>query len=584
MTVDHSTNSTPTGPPSFGGLDHSLQTWRARLTGGLSPVAYTLAGYDWLAHLAAAPGRQSQLATDAMRDLAQLSARALAGGRGDQDNDAQPLAASNRFASPAWQRYPFNLLADAFLLSEQWWQRATTGVPGVSRHHEQMVAFIARQLLELASPSNFLWTNPEVLETTIEQRGENLARGAQLLAEDWQRLMTGAPPVGAEAFTPGDTVAVTPGKVVYRNRLIELIQYEPATKTVYSEPILIVPAWIMKYYILDLSPHNSLVKYLVDQGHTVFTISWHNPGPEDRDLSMEDYRELGVMAALDAVEAIAPGTRVHSVGYCIGGTLLAIVAAAMARDQDERLGSVTLFAAQTDFTEPGELGVFIDEGQITELDGVMREQGCLDTAQMAGAFQMLRPYDLLWSRVVREYLLGKRQLPNDLMAWNADGTRLPYTMHSEYLRGLFVGNDLFEGRFLAGGQPVSLGDIRAPMFVVATLRDHVAPWRSVYKLNLVTETELTFLLTAGGHNAGIVSEPGHRNRSFQAATLAAGAPYVDPDRWIKDTSVQEGSWWPAWESWLAEHSGARRAAPPLGAPATGYPVLEDAPGTYVLER
>jgi polyhydroxyalkanoate synthase len=340
----------------------------------------------------------------------------------------------------------------------------------------------------------------------------------------------------------------------------------------------------MKYYILDLSPHNSLVKYLVDHGHTVFVVSWRNPTADDRDLGMEDYRQLGLLAALDAISAIVPGRRVHAVGYCLGGTMFAITAAAMVRDGDERLRSLTLFATETDFTEPGELGLFIDESQVAYLQNLMWDQGYLDSGQMAGAFQMLRPYELIWSRVVREYLLGERQLPNDLMAWNADGTRLPYRMHSEYLHGLFLRNDLFEGRYLAGGRPVTLGDIRVPVFMVATVRDHVAPWRSVYKLNLVAETELTFLLTSGGHNAGIVSEPGHRHRSYQVATRPAGAPYTPPDVWVATAPMQKGSWWPAWQGWLADRSGGRGAPPPMGAPSRGYPALADAPGSYVHER
>jgi polyhydroxyalkanoate synthase subunit PhaC len=562
-------------------FDRALAAWRSRLTSGMSPMAASLAAFDWFGRLAGMPGRQAYLAAQAWRNSIRLAAYAL---RLDRDAPCEPSPEDRRFADPEWERWPFNVISQAFLLNEQWWQEATTGVPGVSPHHEQIASFGARQLLDMFSPSNFFWTNPRVLRKTLDQRGKNLGRGGRLLFDDWRRLLSGTPAAGTEAFTPGESVAVTPGRVVYRNRLIELIQYEPTTDTVHAEPVLIISAWIMKYYILDLSPDNSLVKYLVDRGHTVFIISWRNPTSGDRDLGMEDYLQLGAMEALDAVTTIVPERRVHAVGYCIGGTLLSIAAAAMARDGDERLQSVTLFAAETDFTEPGELGLFVDEGQVADLENVTWDQGYLDAKRMAGTFQMLRPYEQLWSRVVGEYLLGERELPNDLMAWNADGTRLPYRMHSEYLHSLFLQNDLFEGRYLAGGRPVSLPDIRVPMFIVATTRDHVAPWRSVYKLNLVAKAELTFALTAGGHNAGIVSEPGHPRRNFQLATRPAGAAYVDPDRWLEQTSHQEGSWWPAWEAWLAERSSGRHAPPAPGAPASGYPPLADAPGTYILQR
>jgi poly[(R)-3-hydroxyalkanoate] polymerase subunit PhaC len=571
------------GEEAFASLDRTLQAWRSRLAGGLSPIALSVALFDWAAHLAELPGRQADLAADAWSDTLRLAETALTG-ESDGSAVCEPRPGDPRFAAPDWRTPPFDLISQAFLLTERWWEQATTGVPGVSPHHERIVSFGARQLLDTVAPTNFPWANPEVMKATVEQRGANFARGARLLAEDCERLLTGAPPVGTESFVPGESVAVTPGKVVFRNRLIELLQYEPTTDTVDAEPVLIVPAWIMKYYILDLSPHNSLVRYLVDRGHTVFMISWRNPTSEDRDLGMEDYRELGPMAALDAISAIVPERQVHAVGYCLGGTLLAIVAAAMARDADERLRTVTLFAAQTDFTEPGELGFFIDDGQVAQLENMMWEQGYLDSTQMAGAFEMLRPYDLIYSGAVGEYLLGERKLPNDLMAWNADGTRLPYRMHSEYLRTTFLRNDLFEGRYMAGGRPVTLSDIRAPVFIVATQRDHVAPWRSVYKLNLVTESELTFLLASGGHNAGIVSEPGHPHRSFRSDTRAAGARYRDPDRWLAETPAQDGSWWPTWEKWLTIHSTGSVSPPPMGSRDRGYRPLARAPGSYVLQR
>jgi polyhydroxyalkanoate synthase len=320
----------------------------------------------------------------------------------------------------------------------------------------------------------------------------------------------------------------------------------------------------MKYYILDLSPENSLVKYLTQQGYTVFMISWKNPDPGDRDLAMDDYRTLGPMAALDAVGAVVPGQKIHAVGYCLGGTLMSIVAAAMARDDDDRLKSLTMLAAQTDFTEAGELMLFINEGQLAFLDDIMWEQGFLDTRQMAGAFQILRSNDLVWSYMVRSYLLGEREPMIDLMAWNADATRMPYRMHSEYLRHLFLDNDLAEGRFEAAGKPVALTDIRAPIFAVGTERDHVAPWRSTYKIQLLTDTEVTYLLTTGGHNAGIVSEPGRDGRSFQLTTKNTDDHFVDP------------------ETWLNERSGEPLAPPAMGT-AAGYPPLTDAPGTYVLQ-
>ncbi len=585
----HSHAGTDMPPPSHGPhpLDVKASAALAGLTASMSPQSAVLAWTDWATHLAASPGKQSELLTLGLEQAASLAGylrECLLEGPGKAHGCIEPPAQDRRFSDLEWRRWPFNLWHQAFLLNQRWWEAATRDVPGVERHHENVVGFAARQWLDLFSPGNQLATNPVALKRTVEESGANLARGQAILADNLQRTLAGSPPAGTEDFVVGRDVAATPGRVVLRNRLIELIQYAPTTAKVHPEPVLIVPAWIMKYYILDLSPSNSLVKYLVDQGHTVFCLSWKNPGAEDRDLGMDEYLDLGFHAALDAVNAIVPNRKVHATGYCLGGTLLAVAAAAMARDGDDRLASMTLFCAQTDFSEPGELGLFVDESQVTLLEAQMQVKGYLGAEQMAGAFQMLRSYDLMWSRRVSEYLLGERRPMNDLMAWNADATRMPAKMHAQYLRRLFLDDDLSEGRYPVDGRPVSLGDIALPVFSVGTITDHVAPWRSVYKLHYLSPAEITFVLTSGGHNAGIVSEPGRPRRSFRIATRPAGGNYVPPDPWIEATAPQAGSWWPAWAAWLRERSAAPVAPPSIGAPRKGCKPLDDAPGRYVLER
>nr|WP_173387079.1 alpha/beta fold hydrolase [Pseudogulbenkiania sp. NH8B] len=570
------------GPTS---LDRLLRANLGRATLGISPASLALAYFDWAVHLAVSPGKWQQLVEKGVRKSVRLGNYAVrAHANAGCPACIQPLPQDRRFSSPAWQNWPFNLISQAFLLNQQWWHNATTGISGVSHHHEQVVSFTARQLLDMMSPINFVATNPEVLQTTLQEQGQNLIRGLRHFQADWERAIGGKPPLGAEAYRPGHEVAITPGQVVYRNRLIELIQYTPQTGQVHAEPVLIVPAWIMKYYILDLSPGNSLVNYLVGQGHTVFMISWHNPHSDDRDIGLEDYLRLGVLDALDAIRAIVPDAPVHSVGYCLGGTLLSIAAAYLAREADPILASVTLLAAQTDFTEAGELMLFIDHSQLSYLEDIMWDQGYLDTKQMAGAFQLLRSNDLIWSRLVHEYLMGRREPLNDMMAWNADATRMPYRMHSEYLRRFFLNNDLAEGRYRIGGRPVVLSDIRVPMFVVATETDHVAPWRSVYKIHLAADADISFLLTSGGHNAGIVSEPGHDGRHYRLSHRPSDHPYIDPETWFASTTPHEGSWWPAWSEWLRSHSDGLREPPPMGAAEQGYPPLGNAPGSYVLQR
>ncbi|HWA79318.1 MAG TPA: alpha/beta fold hydrolase [Acetobacteraceae bacterium] len=565
-----------TGPGEAPGeepFDRMLHAAEARLTSGLSPVAIGGSFLDWAVHLTNQPARRLELMHHAWREWVELLS-------GEKSREVVPGPADHRFTHPGWQQEPFRSFAQAFLRAERWWADASANTRGVDASAERIVTFMTRQVLDTASPSNLPWLNPEVIEATLRSQGRNFLNGLSNAVADASETLSGRTSL---PLAVGRDVAATPGRVVLRNTLMELIQYSPKTPLVRPEPVLIVPAWIMKYYILDLSSHNSLISYLVGQGYTVFCISWHNPTAEDRDVSFDDYRRLGVMAAVDAVTSITGSRKVHATGYCLGGTLLAIAAAAMARENDERLQSLTLFCAQTDFVEAGELQLFVTESQLAFLEDLMWQQGYLDSRQMAGAFQMLRANDLVWSRVIKGYFLGEREHPNDLMAWNADATRMPYRMHAEYLRRLFLDNDLAEGRFPVAGRPVALADIHLPFFLVGTETDHVAPWRSVHKLHLLNPGDITFVLTSGGHNAGVVSEPGHPHRHFRIRRSLPGERYLGPEEWCEHAVQHEGSWWPAWVAWLGERSGDPVMPPSLGNEAAGFPAGEAAPGRYVHE-
>jgi polyhydroxyalkanoate synthase len=579
----------PAQSEQFRRYQHVDRLWMASLgplTGGQSPLTLTGAFMDWWTHLAVSPAKQIELLQLAAEQWAKLPSTVVAApaqSAGDTDG-VSPLAQDKRFSAPQWNAPPFNLISQAFLLGQHWWERATTGVPGVTKHHEEMTSFAARQWLDMMAPSNNPLTNPVVRERTLEERGANLLRGAGYALEDALRDTAKLPPSGTENFVVGKNVAVTPGSVIYRNRLIELIQYEPATKKTHPEPILIVPAWIMKYYILDLSPHNSLAKYLVDHGFTVFMISWKNPDGGDRDLGLADYYRLGVREALDVIDRVMPGARTHALGYCLGGTLLAMAAAALGRARSPALKSVTLLAAQTDFTAPGELSLFIDEGQVNFLEHQMWRHGYLDEGQMKSTFQMLRSKDLVWSFRLLNYMLGERAAATDLAAWNADGTRLPFRMHSEYLRSLFLNNALSHGEFQLDGVPINLDDVRVPIFNVGAVQDHVAPWRSVFKLNQLTTVDQTFVLTAGGHNVGIVNPPGLALSSYRIGHWRHGDRLLTPQEWLDAAEPTAGSWWTPWMAWLKGHSSAQVVPPAMGAPQAGLPVLEPAPGSYVHQR
>jgi polyhydroxyalkanoate synthase len=569
-------------------IDHTLLAAIARLSGGISPSAYMLAFVDWYSHLILHPAKQLELFNLFQEGYWHLVKQYF----GHLSNDSTgeysiiPAPQDKRFTAKDWQPFPYSFLYESFLLTQNWWHMAATHVQGVSKHHEEVVDFTLRQMLDMMSPSNFPLTNPEIQQVASETKGKNFVQGLKNFLDDIKRYQQHEPPYGAENFIIGKDLAATTGKIIYRNDLIELIQYTPLTKTVFAEPILISPAWIMKYYILDLTPRHSLVKYLVKKGHTVFMISWKNPTEKDRNLSMQDYLDLGIMSALDVIHTLVPQHQIHLVGYCLGGTLTAIAAATMSRDNDKRLATMTLFAAQTDFTEPGELGLFIDESQIAFLENIMLEKGYLDPHLMAGAFQLLRSNDLIWSRIIHDYLLGTRKPLTDLMAWNADATRLPYKMHSEYLRHLFLNNQLAEGNYLVKGSPIALTDIRLPIFVVATERDHVSPWHSVFKINLLTTADVTFVLTSGGHNAGIVSMPSKKTkRYYRQSTLKETDRYINPNAWYEHTKSQNGSWWPTFEKWLTLYSSKNKIEPPkMVSKETGIKPIDDAPGTYVLQK
>jgi polyhydroxyalkanoate synthase len=564
-------------------LDRLVHSAWSPAFGGLSPVSLALAWADWAWHLGVSPGRQMELGARAVQAMADTW-RAAAGEpqpepAGDADDDP-------RFRHSAWAQWPFNVWRAGFREAEAFWRDASR-MPGMTAHHADMNAFFAKQWLGAIGPANWLATNPVVLKDAIDSGGGHLAQGAM----HWLRDVTGQPDPDLQAeaarLQVGRDLATTPGKVVYRNRLVELIRYEPATPKVHPEPVFIVPSWIMKYYILDLSPGNSMVRYLVGQGHTVVMLSWRNPDESDHDLTMDDYLRLGVLDALAAIgRAHGPGTPVHAMGYCLGGTLLAIAAAVLGRRRSggrsswPPLASMTLLAAQTDFSEPGELGLFIDESQVGYLDEITRGRGFLTGGQMAGSFQFLHSRDLVWTRRMREYLMGEREKKSDLMAWNADTTRMPARMHHEYLTALYLHNALATSSYRVDGRAVSLADIRLPIFLVGTERDHISPWRSVYKLHHLCDAEITFVLTTGGHNAGIVSEPGHPGRSYRMGCRAAHGAWLEPDEWLAEAKAHDGSWWPAWHAWLAERSGPLQRAKPI--PRAG--VLADAPGSYVLQR
>ena len=513
-------------------------------------------------------------------DLLQSTTRRLMGQ--EATPVAKPARADKRFKDPDWQNnVVFDLMKQSYLLASQWLDQQVRGTEGVDEHTRKKAEFYVKQFANAFSPSNFPLTNPEVLRTTLQSNGENLVLGMQHLLEDVERGhgKLQIQQTDMNAFELGRNIALTPGKVVFQNDLIQLLQYEPTTEKVHKRPLLIFPPWINKYYILDLTPEKSFVRWAVEQGFTVFVVSWVNPDARRAMITFESYMIDGAYAALDAIEKATGEKDVNAIGYCIGGTLLASTLAHMAAKKDGRIKSATFFATQVDFTEAGDLQVFIDEEQIASLEHQMDVHGgLLEGSAMASTFNMLRSNELIWSYVVNNYLLGREPVPFDLLYWNADATRMPAKMHLFYLRECYLRNNLAEGRMVLGGETLDLSRIKVPIYLQSSREDHIAPYNSVYKATRLFGGEVKFIVAGSGHIAGVINPPSAKK--YQYWTNDARPKLAK--EWLEDAVEHPGSWWPDWESWLKPLSGPMV---PARKPGDGkLKVLEDAPGSYVAVK
>jgi polyhydroxyalkanoate synthase subunit PhaC len=495
----------------------------------------------------------------------------------DVEPTVSPEKGDKRFSAPDWQQNPvFDALKQSYLLAATTLLKSASEVEGLDERQQRKLTFYLRQFLDAISPSNLAFTNPQVIHETIQNGGQNLVRGTEHLLRDLQRgeiKMT-----DTDAFKPGRNLALTPGQVIYRNKLIELIQYTPTTEKVYAFPLLFIPPWINKYYILDMQPQNSLIKYLVDSGFTVFVISWKNPDASMEETSFEDYLTLGPLNALNVIKEITGSPKVNAIGYCIGGTLLSMALPYLAAKKAETVNSATFFVSLQDFTEVGDTSVFIDEPQVSYVEGQMMERGYLDSRSMATMFNMLRANDLIWSNVVNNYLLGKEPPAFDLLYWNADGTRMARVAHSFYLRNTYLENNLIKpNKIVLKGVPIDLGKIRQDIYAVGTQQDHIVPWKSAWRISQLSGGQVRFVLGGSGHIAGIINPPS-KGRGY----WTNDKPVKNADQWFESAQSHKGSWWGDWVEWLKPRSGDQVAPPPMGSSA--HPPITPAPGTYVLEK
>ena len=496
---------------------------------------------------------------------------------------AKPEHSDRRFQDPSWQESTlFDFIKQSYLVSANWLQNTVQKVDGMDDKDRKKVEFYTQQFVDAMSPSNFLMTNPEVLRTTLESNGENLVTGLQHMLEDLKRghgkldiRMT-----DLHAFKIGQNLATTPGKVIYQNDLIQLIQYSPATKEVYKRPVMIIPAWINKFYILDMRPENSYIRWLVEQGYTVFVMSWVNPNRKLAQKSFDDYLLEGPITTLDIIEQVTGEKEVTAIGYCLGGTLLAVTLSYLhAKKQGNRIRGATYFTTMTDFSESGDLGVFVDEEQLRLLEEKMQETGYLEGREMALTFSMLRANDLIWSFVVNNYLLGREPFPFDLLYWNSDATRMPARMHSFYLRNMYQKNLLVKpGGISVDNVPIDLGAIKTPSYMLSTREDHIAPWEATYKGVGLFSGPVKFVLAQSGHIAGVINPPAKKKYGFWTNNTRT----TSARSWVKNADFHEGSWWTDWHKWNAAHSGSKV---PARKPGGGkFKAIEDAPGSYVQKR
>jgi polyhydroxyalkanoate synthase len=500
---------------------------------------------------------------------------------GAGEGEDRPAAASDRkdarFKDPAWSEGIFDYMKQAYLITSNWSEHLVEEAEGLDADTKQKAAFFTKQIVNALAPSNWVFSNPELLRETFAADGENLVRGMQFLAEDIAR---GGGDLKIRQTDPsqfklGENIAATPGKVIYQNDLFQLIQYGATTERVFKRPLLIVPPWINKYYILDLTPEKSMVKWAVEQGHTVFMVSWVNPDGKLAKKTFEDYMREGVIAAVDRVCEATGENKINAVGYCVGGTLLSVTLAYMAAKNDRRVGSATYFASQVDFRHAGDLQVFTDEAQIAQVEREMAERGYLDSSKMAQVFNLMRSNDLIWPYIVSVYQKGKEPLPFDLLFWNSDATRMPAANHSFYLRRFYLNNDLAEGRLEIGGVRLDLSKIKIPVFTVATREDHIAPARSVFAGAQCFGGPVRFILAGSGHIAGIIAPPGKSRYPH----WTGGPPEGELEDWIGKAEEHPGSWWPEWQAWVETRDKRQVKAREIG--GGKLEPIEDAPGSYV---